>query len=453
MALECSVFASHSSMKSGLRSLAVRSSHTAVSTTASQTSHTAIRTPHSGYHFDGSSRRFMEGWYFKVALPDEKQSFAWMYSIEDPAFSESPSGIKELVKGPRFPGMGAQVLGPNDEYLFQFQDTTRKFWASPTELALGGTFASKKGSSPPRSLLPSQEFDTRVEEGFQVDAFWHQGFLRDNGRSPKLNTVDSVRWEYSTRPLYGWGNSGSGQKATAGWLAAFPVFEPHWQICMAHGLSTGWIQWGEKRYEFEDVPSYVEKNWGGTFPEKWFWVQCNVFEGSSGDVALTSGGGKRGLPFPPGSFEEVAMVGVHHAGKFYEFVPWAGEVEWEITPWGSWKIAASTIEYEVLLEATTDTPGTVLRAPTRDGLVPICQDTFDGKLKLQIWERSVNGVRGKLVLDVTSEMAALEVGGGPWYTTWKKKSRMAEPLRSLVGLQLDLESIFSSVPALKPPGL
>ena len=25
-------------------------------------------TPHSGYHFDGSSRRFFEGWYFKVSL-------------------------------------------------------------------------------------------------------------------------------------------------------------------------------------------------------------------------------------------------------------------------------------------------------------------------------------------------------------------------------------------------
>ena len=25
-------------------------------------------TPHSGYHFDGSPRRFFEGWYFKVRL-------------------------------------------------------------------------------------------------------------------------------------------------------------------------------------------------------------------------------------------------------------------------------------------------------------------------------------------------------------------------------------------------
>lgn len=39
--------------------------------------------------------------------------------------------------------------------------------------------------------------------------------------------------------MYGWGDVKSKQKSTAGWLAAFPVFEPHWQICMAGGLSTG----------------------------------------------------------------------------------------------------------------------------------------------------------------------------------------------------------------------
>lgn len=60
-----------------------------------------------------------------------------------------------------------------------------------------------------------------------------------NYRSNYVETVKTARWEYSTRPVYGWGDVGSKQKSTAGWLAAFPVFEPHWQICMAGGLSTG----------------------------------------------------------------------------------------------------------------------------------------------------------------------------------------------------------------------
>lgn len=58
-------------------------------------------------------------------------------------------------------------------------------------------------------------------------------------RSSKGKIVKPIKWAYSTRPVFGWGDSISKQKATAGWLAALPVFEPHWQICMASGLSSG----------------------------------------------------------------------------------------------------------------------------------------------------------------------------------------------------------------------
>lgn len=412
------------------------------------------RTPHSGYHFDGTSRRFFEGWYFKVSIPEEKQSFAWMYSVEDPgAATVNSLPFGNLFQGNTFPGVGAQIMGADDKYLFQFDEIVTPFWGSRHELALGHTFLSKGSVATPKGEVNPKEFLNRVEEGFQVTPTWHQGSLRDNGRTNYVETVPTARWEYSTRPIYGWGDSGTVQKATAGWLAALPVFEPHWQVCMAGGLSTGWIEWDGKRYEFEDAPSYSEKNWGGSFPLKWFWIQCSVFDGVTGEVALTAGGGRRGLPFSPGTVEEVAMVGIHYASKFYEFIPWEGNVEWEVSPWGSWKMQAQRDQFEVSLEATADVPGCTLRAPTSDaGLAPFCNDTFAGKLKLKLWEKD-SGVRGKLILDVTSEMCALEVGGGPWYSDWKAKARVQEPLRSLLRYSVDVESVFNPVPQLKPPGL
>lgn len=62
-------------------------------------------TPHSGYHGDARPGRFFEGWYFRVTLPlgsstdalgrggepgaapraGPADSFAWMFSVEDPA--------------------------------------------------------------------------------------------------------------------------------------------------------------------------------------------------------------------------------------------------------------------------------------------------------------------------------------------------------------------------------
>lgn len=63
---------------------------------------------------------------------------------------------------------------------------------------------------------------------------------------------------------------------------------------MAHGLATGWFKWGEKVYRFTDAPTYAEKNWGGGFPSKWHWVQCNSFDNEPG-LSLTAVGARRGL--------------------------------------------------------------------------------------------------------------------------------------------------------------
>ena len=42
--------------------------------------------------------------------------------------------------------------------------------------------------------------------------------------------MSGASWDFSVEPQSGWGSQGDKQKATAGWLAALPVFEPHWQV-------------------------------------------------------------------------------------------------------------------------------------------------------------------------------------------------------------------------------
>eukprot|EP00850_Spirogloea_muscicola_P012260 SM000078S22119 [mRNA] locus=s78:470484:473030:+ [translate_table: standard] len=381
----------------------------------------------------------------KVSIPEDKQSFAWMYSAEDQGIvgSEASDSVA------RFPGVGAQVLGPNDQYLFQYSNDVKRFWGDKQDFSLSYIFSP---SSAPRlngAPLSPENFKATAKEGFQVSPTLHQGYLRDNGKSPNNRTVESVRWEYVTRPLYGWGDVDGEQLATAGWLAAF-------RVCMAGGLSSGFIEWGNKRYDFVDAPSYTEKNWGGSFPKKWFWIQCNVFDGADGPIALTAGGGRRDFAVLGSSTtEEVAMMGVHYKRKFYSFTPWQGNVRWSISPWGSWQMWATSPDYEAELQATTDEEGTVLRAPTADaGLAPMCKDTFFGTLHLSIWERSSSGARGRVVLDITSDMAALEVGGGPWWGSWDNSSQTPEPLRSLVGLPINVNGILDKVPSLlRPPGI
>jgi len=331
--------------------------------------------------------------------------------------------------------------------------------------------------------VDAARFDASVLEGFQATATWHQGALRADsatvGPGP-ASTVPSCSWAFAVQPRSGWGGGASArQRATAGWLAALPVFEPHWQVLQSHGLATGWVQWGARRYQFTDAPTYSEKNWGCAFPRKWAWAQCNAFEGHPG-LAVTAVAGVRDLPVAlpllPRT-EDVALIGIHipHAlmrggggggggggdsltdgeSLFLELVPWNGVVTWEVSPWGAWMLRGRSADYEAVLTASCQPgDGTVLRAPTAQrGLAAVCRDTFAGRATLCVWDRRP-GAPSQPIICASSTQAALEVGGGPWFTPWVGRSRMAEPLRSAASLPIDVQAIADALgPRWDPPGL
>ncbi|MBW4690745.1 MAG: tocopherol cyclase family protein [Lyngbya sp. HA4199-MV5] len=343
------------------------------------------------------------------------------------------------------------MLGPHDEYLCRtFPDVTT-FWAWKHALGLGhwgkvreergergeeaagrqeaegrGQKAEGRSGSPltpyplpltpyPLPLtpysslltpncLPPEHFTQHIQEGYQATATWHQGMLHEPSGA-------SARWEYRIQPVYGWGHADRLQQSTAGWLSSLQIFEPGWQILMAHGLATGWIEWNGDRYTFDNAPAYSEKNWGGAFPQKWFWLNCNSFEGEP-DLSLTAGGGRRGVLW---WMESVAMIGVHYRGTFYEFAPWNAQVHWEIHPWGNWRMWAETSQLTVELTGTTDRPGTPLRAPTANGLVFACRDTMLGNITLRLHDRRHH----TLLLEAYSDRGGLETGGAPWDDVWQ----------------------------------
>ena len=52
------------------------------------------------------------------------------------------------------------------------------------------------------------------------------------------STRDTCEWSFTVEPHCGWGDVGGKQQATAGWLSALPVFEPHWQVIQTPSCST-----------------------------------------------------------------------------------------------------------------------------------------------------------------------------------------------------------------------
>ena len=348
--------------------------------------HDFLQTPHSGYHGDGIAKNYFEGWYLRVTIPEIEQTFAFMYSIEN-LLGENSGGA-------------VQILGFNEQYLCRSLPEAKQFWASKNSFSFGHW--NKHNLTIKPQLISTKEFTENIEEGYQVTTTLNQGRIYN----PKQKNYCS--WQYKIKPIYGWGNVNSKQQATAGWLSYLPLYDPGWQITMSHGLATGWIEWENQRYQFTDAPAYSEKNWGTSFPKKWFWINCNSFL-DRGDLAITAGGGIRQVLWWT---EAVGLIGIHYRGKFYEFAPWNSQITWDIKPWGQWQMFAVKDNYSVTLTGTTSLPGTYVRTPTARGLVFNCRDTTKGKLSLELKSQT------KVILQASSNLAGLEIGGSPWDKSW-----------------------------------
>jgi len=198
-------------------------------------------------------------------------------------------------------------------------------------------------------------------------------------------------------------------------------------------------------------------------PSKWYWTQCNSFDNNEDELSVTAGGGIRKLPF--GKEEELGMIAIHHKGRFYEAVPWKGNVEWNVSTWGEWSLYGDRLEettnygFDTTTTTTTTTtppfaveiryrcdpeklPGLVFRAPTpKQGMVPFCRDTFEADCELTLWELKRNEntnqyekIEPPIIDRATSKEGGAEIGGGPWWSEWKGKSQLKPVVKALLNL-------------------
>jgi tocopherol cyclase len=423
------------------------------------------QTPHSGRHFLPSHpayssskgwrwrfarqkrrKRFTEGWYYRLTLPDEVSSFAFVISIEDPGHSP-PSDLRLAC---------IQVVGPDDEYLVQGDRDNTRFWAWNRQQGLGCTFNYTENvedieEMKQKAALSESEWKATVASGFQILPTRWLGRVR--GRDGTVGTVLEGKGEgfacdfdFTVDPICGWGGtSHAEQKSTAGWLASFPIFEPHWQITLADARASGSVMWKGKTYHFKNAPFYAEKNWGASLPKKWYWTQCNAFRGYD-QLSVVAGGGIREIPF--GMEEALGMVSVHYNGILYEAVPWMGGMSWDVDTWGRWVLKGNSTlgdrRFAVEVTYICDPnliPGLVFRAPTkREGLVRFCRDTFVATCELSLWEldwdeTTSQNIRGRSIIEkARSSQGGAEVGGGPWWDTWREESTVKRPIRALLRL-------------------
>jgi tocopherol cyclase len=369
-----------------------------------------------------------------------------------------------------------QIVGPNDTYLVQADRDDSKFFAMKHQQGLGCTFDFEKTNQvsaetrTQTTFMSKDEWYENVKSGFQIlpTAFVGKIHGHDGTMGGVLNgqgIPGCCEFDFDVEPICGWGDVNDTQRSTGGWLASFAVFEPHWQVTMADGRASGRVTWkNNETYIFDNAKFYAEKNWGAALPMKWYWTQCNSFDGYDGNdeqLSVTAGGGIRKVPF--GRKEALGMIGVHYNGRFYEAVPWTGEMEWKVSTWGSWELWGKSTDFvdrpfEVNVTYTIDDPvahpGMVFRAPTPDeGMVYFCRDTFAANCTLTLWEMEWNTTTkshirkpGPPLIDrATSRSGGAEIGGGPWWDEWKASSRLTKTVRLLLRLPFKVQRLQQTI--------
>jgi Tocopherol cyclase len=76
--------------------------------------------------------------------------------------------------------------------------------------------------------------------------------------------------------------------------------------------------------------------------------------------------------------------------------------------------------------------GFPVSCPTDRGMAKIAMETFQGTLRVRLFEKSDGVTGGRMVMDATDPQACLEIGGLPWSeTVWEGQSAMKEPIKSI----------------------
>ncbi|MBI1342082.1 MAG: hypothetical protein GC171_04000 [Terrimonas sp.] len=217
----------------------------------------------------GKTKKYFEGWYFKVINADETKAFAFIPGIamdekgQRQSFIQVLDGKKKTADYHRF---AAEAFRPVP-YKFEISIDKNSFSARHLSLDLPGI-------------------------------------------SGGLHFTDNIPWP---KPFYAPGIMGP--------YAYVPFMECyHGIISMDHRLNGELLIQGEK-IDFSNGRGYIEKDWGRSFPSSYIWLQTNHF--SSPGISLKASVAK--IPWVRSSFVGF-IAGIWLRDRLFRFTTYNGSV-------------------------------------------------------------------------------------------------------------------------------
>ena len=309
----------------------------------------AIWNPHV-YHGWGRSKKFFEGWYYKIVDKSQTNAFAII-----PGIAMDENGNKQSF---------IQVLDGKNLKADYFKFDSEEFKPTPKKhhLYIAENHFSKTNLS---INLPNLE-----------------GNLTFKNLSPWSNTFLSpgIMGPYSFVPF----------------MECY-----HGIVSMNHDIEGSLFHNG-KQISFDNGKGYMEKDWGHSFPKAYVWMQSNHFSKSSisfkSSVAI--------IPWLKSSFIG-HIAGVLIDGELIEFTTYNG------TKLNSCDISKEEVNismenklFKLKIKALRE-KATTLAAP----ISGFMDGRIDESMKAQIKVKLINKKLNKIILNDTGKSAGIEVAG------------------------------------------
>ena len=298
-----------------------------------------MRTPQSflngikhpeGFHGNGKTRNFFEGWYFKIVSEDQKQKWAIIPGI--------------------FRGLGGSS---RDEAFVQVLDgSTGRSWYH---------------------VYPVYEFSAS-ETAFDVTV--GENHFSSAGATlnlPQLKGSLEITSEFKPWPVT------LASPGIMGWYGLVPFMECfHGIVSFSHSLK-GNLEVEGKNESFEGGKGYIEKDWGRNFPSGYIWLHSNHLQGSPDASLIASAAIIPWLGKPFRGF----ILGLHHSGQLHSWTTYSkSKEEWlRIDDTHiNWKVSGPSGELELKAERKR---GGLLHAPLREAMHQRVEETLDGVVEVK----------------------------------------------------------------------
>lgn len=301
------------------------------------------------YHGWGRTRRYFEGWYFKVVTADESEALAFI------------------------PGIAMNEAGEQHAFVQVMHGKHNRAAYHPFE---GADFRP----------APDRFYVTVGDNQFSADEM--------------VLHLPDVQGRLTFKGQQSWPKM-LGAPGIMGWYSFVPFMECfHGVVSLYHTLE-GVLNIAGRPVDFGGGIGYIEKDWGRSFPRAYVWMQANHFRGTPPASLLAS---VAHIPWM-GSHFIGFISGFWLDGRLYRFATYNGaKKHLYIDADETVHLTYQTRQHRLHIVAH-QAPGVALASPLSGAMTGKINESLQARVQVELWEGNQRLFEG------TSLTSGLEVAG------------------------------------------